>query len=310
MNILHLKYAVEVEKTSSLNKAAENLFVSQPNLSRAVKELEETLGITIFKRTSKGMFPTEQGEEFLQQARGILAHIAEVESMYSHDAQEEQNFSVSVPRVSYIGDAFTRFVSSLDHSKHIDIRYKETNSIKAVNSILQSDYRLAIIRFRCEFEPYFDTMLYEKGLVKKVVSEFSHNVLISERNPLSQKEVLTSTDLEPLVQLSHGDPYVPGMPISDVKKAELDRKIEKRICIYERASQFELLSQMPDCYMMVSAVPEHILKKHGLKIVRSAEIIPYKDVLIHKKEYSLTSLDKRFLDFVTNSAKNLGLVKN
>ena len=52
MNILHLKYAVEVEKTSSLNKAAENLFVSQPNLSRAVKELEESLGITIFRRTS------------------------------------------------------------------------------------------------------------------------------------------------------------------------------------------------------------------------------------------------------------------
>ena len=72
MNLMHLKYAVEVEKTRSISKAAENLFMSQPNLSRAIKELEETLGITIFKRTSKGMSLTPQGEEFMQYARKII----------------------------------------------------------------------------------------------------------------------------------------------------------------------------------------------------------------------------------------------
>lgn len=73
MNILHLKYAVEVEKTRSISKAAENLFMGQPNLSRAVKELEESLGITIFKRTSKGILITPQGEEFLQHAKKFSA---------------------------------------------------------------------------------------------------------------------------------------------------------------------------------------------------------------------------------------------
>ena len=68
MNLLHLRYALEVEKTRSISKAAENLLMSQPNLSRAIKELEESLGITIFKRTSKGISVTFQGEEFLSHA--------------------------------------------------------------------------------------------------------------------------------------------------------------------------------------------------------------------------------------------------
>ena len=77
-NILHLKYAVEIEKTGSITKAAENLYMGQPNLSRAIRELEESLGITIFMRSSRGVVPTEQGREFLNYARNILAQIEEM----------------------------------------------------------------------------------------------------------------------------------------------------------------------------------------------------------------------------------------
>ena len=65
MNTLHFKYAVEVEKTGSISQAAENLFMAQPNLSKSIKELEDTLGIGVFERTSKGVIPTIQGKEFL-----------------------------------------------------------------------------------------------------------------------------------------------------------------------------------------------------------------------------------------------------
>ena len=82
MNILHLKYAVEVAKTKSISKAAENLYMGQPNLSRAIKELEESLGIMIFDRNPKGITVTPQGEEFLQYARRIISQVDEVEQMY------------------------------------------------------------------------------------------------------------------------------------------------------------------------------------------------------------------------------------
>ena len=65
MNVLHMKYAVEVANNGSLNKAAEKLYIAQPNLSRAIKELEASLGITIFDRSAKGMVMTPAGEEFI-----------------------------------------------------------------------------------------------------------------------------------------------------------------------------------------------------------------------------------------------------
>ena len=95
MNILHLKYAVEIAKTGSLNKAAENLYMGQPNLSRAIRELETSLGITIFERTSRGMIVTADGEEFLQYARRILAQIDEMESLFRDGRQHRQTFSLS-----------------------------------------------------------------------------------------------------------------------------------------------------------------------------------------------------------------------
>lgn len=82
MNMLHLKYAVEVAKTKSISKAAENLFMGQPNLSRAIKELETRLGICIFERGMRGITLTPEGEEFLKYAEKIVAQMDELESMY------------------------------------------------------------------------------------------------------------------------------------------------------------------------------------------------------------------------------------
>ena len=81
MNTQHFKYALEVEKTGSITQAAENLFMGQPNLSKSIKELEDTLGIEIFKRTSRGVVPTDKGQEFLRYAKNILSQIEEMQSI-------------------------------------------------------------------------------------------------------------------------------------------------------------------------------------------------------------------------------------
>ena len=109
MNVLHLKYAVEVAENGSINKAAEALYMNQPNLSKAIKELENSLGITIFSRTAKGMNVTPEGEEFLRHARKILRQIDEMEALYKGGAAAQQRFSISVPRASYISHAFAQF---------------------------------------------------------------------------------------------------------------------------------------------------------------------------------------------------------
>ena len=83
MNLMHLKYVVEIDKTRSISKAAENLYMGQPNLSRSIKELEQSLQITIFKRTPKGIEVTSDGEEFIQYAKKILADVETVEKKYT-----------------------------------------------------------------------------------------------------------------------------------------------------------------------------------------------------------------------------------
>ena len=109
MNILHMKYAYEVSKAGSLSKAAESLVIAAPNLSRSIKELEAELGITIFDRTSKGMTLTADGEVFMDYARNILSQIENLERVYKNNSKNKKVFSVSVPRASYISDAFAKF---------------------------------------------------------------------------------------------------------------------------------------------------------------------------------------------------------
>ena len=100
MNTLHFKYAVEVERTSSITQAAENLYMAQPNLSKAIKELEDTLGIAIFERTSKGVVPTQKGAEFLEYAKNVLTQIEKMNSLKLPDRSDIQKFRVSIPGTS------------------------------------------------------------------------------------------------------------------------------------------------------------------------------------------------------------------
>ena len=83
MNLLHMKYAVEIAETNSINKAADKLYVGQSALSRAIKELEASLGVTLFERSAKGMFLTADGEIFIRHAKNVLAQIDEIEDMFS-----------------------------------------------------------------------------------------------------------------------------------------------------------------------------------------------------------------------------------
>lgn len=179
MNIMQIKYAVEVAHYGSINKAAEALYIAQPNLSRYIRELEADLGITIFKRTYRGMEPTPDGVTFLHYARQVLNQIDDIEKLYKGENVRKQRFSISVPRASYIADAFVQF------SRHIDVEpteiyYMETNTRKAIQNLLEADYRLGIIRYAAEDDNYFRRMLDEKGIVCQLVTDFTYVLIMSE----------------------------------------------------------------------------------------------------------------------------------
>ena len=291
-----MKYAVEVARAGSINKASDVLFVAQPNLSRAIKELEADLGITIFDRSAKGMVLTIEGREFINYAQQILHQIDAVEHIYKHGKLQKQKFSVSVPRSGYISEAFSRFSKYID-ATNAEIFYKETNSWRAINNILNSDYNLGIVRYDKEYEKYYNIMLEEKGLNVEDVTEFSYRLVVNKKSPLADKEVVKLSELSSYIEIVHADSSVPSLPISDSKKNELHGGDEKRIFVFERASQFDLLSENDQTYVWVSPVPEKLLKCYGLVEKKCDERkIIYKDVLVYKKDYKLSKLDKLFIE--------------
>lgn len=287
----------------SLGKASENLLIAVPNISRSIKELESDFGITIFERTSKGMNLTPEGEEFINFAKGILSQIEQVEKFYKEGAPDKQKFSISVPRACYISEAFSEFSKSLGNEP-LEIFYKETNSQRTIHNMVNHDYKLGIIRYAENYDKYFKAMLEEKDICYELITEFSYSIIMSQENPLAKMSEITFEDLKGYIEIAHADPYVPSMPLSKVVKEELPDNIERRIFIFERASQFDLLEKNPETFMWVSPVPQSLLGKYGLvqkKCVQNKKI--YKDVLIYKKGYKLTVLDRRFIEEVSKAKK-------
>lgn len=297
MNLVHLKYAVEVAETGSINKASEKLYVSQPNLSRAIKELEASLGVTIFDRSAKGMVLTLDGEVFVRYARSILRQVDAIEEVFSKGTTEKKKFSISVPRASYVTDAFAEFSKLLDKDTPVEIFYKETNSMRSMKNILQDEYKLCIIRYAEGYDKYYKSTFDEKGLTYELITEFQYVLLMSKNSTLAEKENITFDDLRDRIEIAHADPYVPSLPLSEVKKEELPDNSQRRIFVFERASQFELLSRNPDTFMWVSPIPQELLDRYGLiQRVCPENTRKYKDVLVHRKDYELTELDNMFIE--------------
>ncbi len=305
MNILHMKYAVEVAKAGSLSKASESLLIAVPNISRSIKELEADLGITIFDRTTKGMCLTPAGEEFMNFAQAILTQIESVESYYKDGTDKKQSFSISVPRACYISEAFSEFSKTLTNDP-AEIFYKETNSQRTIHNMLHHDYKLGIVRYAENYDAYFKSMLQEKGFEYELVTDFRYSLIMSADSPLAKKDAISFDDLTEYIEIAHADPFVPSLPLSKVMKEELPNNIGRRIYIFERASQFDLLNKNPETFMWVSPAPESLLNRYNLVQKKCAENKKlYKDVLIYKKGYKLTELDRRFITQLCDSKRKL-----
>jgi hypothetical protein len=145
-------------------------------------------------------------------------------------------------------------------------------------------------------------MLEEKGLAYELVAKFRYGLLMRSDSPLAEKAEIRFSDLQPLIEIAHADPFVPSLSLSEVKKEELPDNIDRRIFVFERASQLELLSKNNQTFMWVSPVPDSLMKRYGLiqrECTDNSKF--YNDVLIYRKDYRFTELDSRFIAELYNS---------
>lgn len=305
MNIQHLQYAIEVERAGSISRAAENLYMGQPNLSKAIKELEQTLNITIFRRTTRGIEITPKGREFLRYAKNILAQFEEMEALGSEREQHTQSLRVSIPRASYVVEAFTDFILSLNMQKAIHMDFFETNALRAIRNVADGLSDFGMIRCRADYEAYFTSVLTEQNLECRDILSFPYLLIMKADHPLAELSFVPLTALQPYIEIIHGDTALPQMSSEAVETERGQTPGDKKIYVYERGSQFDLLARVPQCYMWVSPLPEDLLTRNGL-VQRPCDSSPrFKDILIYPRNHKFTELEQKFLNKVEQVAATI-----
>lgn len=292
INTIYLKYALEVERVSSITQAAQNLYMAQPNLSKVIKELEKEVGFSIFKRTSSGVMATEEGTQFLYHAKQIVEQLDAVERIGTDSGNDRLHYKISIPRGSYIVDGFTSFISSLKIDRGMEITINETNAMGTIVNVANRSYNIGIIRYPITDEEIYLKNLKNNHLLMETIWEFEYVLVMSKNNPLASKQDISKDDLKDLIEITHGDIELPYDNICCDNSKKHNRNI---IYVYERGSQFDLLSNVTSTYMWVSPIPIKVLKKNNLVQKTCVEKTEkYKDVLIYREDYHMKELDKLF----------------
>jgi hypothetical protein len=161
---------------------------------------------------------------------------------------------------------------------------------------------LAIIRYAEKYDKYFQAMFESKGLKSETVAEFKYSLIMNKNCPIADKPTIKVSDLNNYIEITRADQFVPSLPLSTVMQEEFDKNISRRIFVFERASQFDLLSKNTETFMWVSLVPDHVLKRYDLvnRVCENDRPI-YKDILVYKKDYTLSELDLAFIQELKNA---------
>lgn len=308
MNIQYLKYVVEVDKTGSINKAAKNLYMGQPNLSAAIKELEKELGISIFYRSKKGVFATKEGEKFLFHAKKIISQVNELKSLYKPNTSNLPiHFSIAACRATYITIAISNFINNLKNKKGMTVNFNETNSLNAINEVANGNAEIGIIRYQNIHENYFASLLKSKNLIFEPLWESKLFLTFSENHSLISEKEIKSEMLKKYIEIVQGDMKVPVDKSSNLSNSY--QPSPQSISVYDRGSHVNLLVNVKEAFMWVPILPENILKRNKLVQRECADLkIITKDILIYSLEREQSIYIKNFISSLKESIKNISVI--
>lgn len=295
MNTQHLKYAIEVGKTGSITQAAENLYIGQPSLSKALKELEESLGITIFKRTSKGAVPTAQGERFLVYARDVLRQVEKMEQLHRDEQLTAQMFHISVPRVGYVIDAVHSLLSGMNAGSDIDIRVLQTSAIRAIQQVADGISELAVIRYPVRYERYFLDYMEEKKLRRDSVWEGEPALLLNAAHPLAAAAEIRAEDLQKFPQVVFEDDAVPYLAPEDSE----ERSGRRIVAVSDSMMLARTLLAMPEACGWCGDISAQLAGNMGLILRQTGCLGRVRDAIVYPQDYAFRSQDRQFIDEVT-----------
>ena len=239
MTLQQLKYIITIAETGSITMAAQRLFIAQPSLSKSVAELEKEMGITIFNRSNRGVYLSEDGTKFLSYARQIVEQAQLLESEYKSTASPPRRaFAVSSQHYAFVVNAFVELVREYGREKY-EFTLRELKTAEIIEDVRTHRSDIGIL-FLCRFnrEVLLHILRSEDMSFVRLFTAQPH-VFVSKNSPLASRKSVTLEDLRPYPRLT----YDQGMKNSFYFAEELHITAEspKNIVVSDRATLFNLL---------------------------------------------------------------------
>lgn len=238
MTLQQLKYVIEVAKAKSISEAAKKLFISQPSLTNAIKELEKEMNITIFLRTNKGVLISKEGEIFLGYARQVLEQTYLLEEKYLKQDKRKQQFCVSTQHYSFAVNAFVDIIKEYGHDEY-DFSFRETQTYEIIEDVTRMKSEIGVLYINDFNKLVIQKILKEHNLIFHSLIVVKPHIFISSKNPLAKKKKVTMEELRLYPYLSfeqgeHNSFYYSEEIFSSVVRY-------KNIRVRDRATLFNLL---------------------------------------------------------------------
>mgnify|MGYP001737323047 FL=1 len=250
MTLQQLKYVTTIANIGSISEAAKRLFVSQPSLTKAIKELEKEMGITIFDRTNKGITVSKEGERFLGYARQVLEQAALLEEQYKSQSGGKKQFSVSTQHYSFAVNAFVELLKGAEIDQY-DVSLRETQTYEIIDDVAHMKSEIGLLYYNDFNRPVLEKLIHTNELTFTELFTAHPHIFIGKTHPLAHKEVVSMDELEeyPYISFEQGDHnsfYFSEEIFSTVVRP-------KHIRVRDRASLFSLLLGL-DGYTVSSGV--------------------------------------------------------
>jgi len=238
MTLQQLKYAAGVAEWGSFNEAASRLFVSQPSLSAAIRDLEGEMGVRIFDRGSRGVTVTGEGAEFLAYARQVIEQAELLESRYRDAVPRRRLFSVSAQHYAFAVNAFVETVRELAVEEY-DCTLRETRTHEIIEDVATFRSELGVLYLNGFNRQVLERIFRDRGLVFTPLFEATPHVFISAAHPLAARATVTLDDLEPWPCLSFEQGERNSFHFSEEILSTVPHR--KNIRVSDRATLFNLL---------------------------------------------------------------------
>ena len=194
MTLQQLRYAVTVAEYKSMNKAAAQLFVAQPSLSNAIKELEEEIKIELFIRSNRGVIVTAEGEEFLGYARQMIEQYRLIEDKFIENKTSKKKFGVSMQHYTFAVQAFVEMAKDFGVDDY-EFSVNETKTYEVIENVRDQKSEVGVLYLNDFNQKAMAKIFRDNALEFIELFECSIYVFLGSTNPLAQKELISFADL-------------------------------------------------------------------------------------------------------------------